>query len=76
MYNIKQFINGFLTTDLNKSKFIKQFFIKVSFIYSSILVSGIQQSDSGMYCAVLNHVWLFETPWIAVHQPPLSRGIL
>ena len=29
-----------------------------------------------MCVCVLNHVWLFETPWAVAYQTPLSMGIL
>ena len=53
----------------------------VYLIYNVMLVSGIQQSDSGVYIyscklSLFSHVQLFVTLWTVAHQAPLSMGIL
>ena len=32
--------------------------------------------EFNMCVYLLNHVWLFVTPWIVAHQAPLSLGFL
>ena len=36
----------------------------------------LQSTSVLCYAYLLSHVQLFSTPWMAVHQDPLSKGIL
>ena len=57
------------------------FLIEIQLIYSAVLVSGIQQSDSNTHThtvvvvQLLTCVQLLTTPWPAAHQAPLSSAI-
>ena len=60
---------------------VQPYGLYVYLIYNVMLVSGIQQSDSGVYiysCTLhrFSRVQLFATLWTVAHQAPLSMGIL
>ena len=54
-----------------KTNILKNFLIEVDLVHNVVLVSGVQQSNSGLYMCTfvqsLHRVPLFATPWTIAH---------